>query len=301
MFTINKKIICILFFLLISSIAFCKTFDHNTNLSVQVTYPWNAVFSAKENLYFYSHNDNSKCFNLGMGLNLSVTTVDLQANLIFSYLPFVDFFTNFGIGLGWNFPKSNYYGFAEIAEDGFHENKIIPYNFSKALLFSSFGIDLHFDLKRFVKNKWADFTVHSVHSGVFRYVTGLRNEEFWIWQNDNGENRNGFIYKAVHSLEYNMPLTLSKLEVNVATLKKLYHPIKNTKNLSEQLWNFELAVGLSFKPNKLVTLKIEPSWVTVVTYEAHQEQTYFTYKKLVNDGQQFFMFKKISASIFFLF
>lgn len=280
---------------------FCEKVTLNTGVSLHLDYPWDFFLSAREDITFYTVPNSRKYFQLSCNANVGISYIEAKTSLKFAYLPFVDFFTEFGAGSGWGFEKKLFYGFAEIKELPRKRMDIIPYNFSEALLMFYAGFDIHFNTADFVENKWAGLIFRTVQGIDYKTLASGDNSKFWIWKNDLGENRNGAVYIGVYSIEYNMPLYLSKLMVEVKTLKKLYEPLPKSQNMSEKFWNFELAFAACFKPADFITVTLEPVWASEVIYTLNAQRVYVTYRKINPGKNSAVIFKKVSASISFSF
>ncbi len=302
MFKTYKKTLLYIFFLFISLYpVFCEKVTLNTEVSLHLEYPWDFFVSANEHIKFYAAPNSRKYFQLSCGINLGVSIIEAKTNLKFSYLPFVDFFAEFGAGSGWAFKKRFFYGFAEIKELPKKQMEIIPYNFSEVLLLFYTGLDLHFNIADFVESKWAGLVFKTAQGIDYKALAFGNDSKFWIWKNDLGENRNGAVYIGAYSIEYNMPLYLSKLMLEFKTLKKLHEPLPESQNISERFWNFELTFAACFKPVDFITIKLEPVWGSEVIYTLNARRVYVTHRKINPDKNSAFVFKKVSASIYFSF
>lgn len=302
MFKTRKKTVLYIIFLFVFVYRlFCEEVTLNTGVSLHLDYPWNFFLSANENITFYAGPNSRKYFELSCGVTLGIATLESKIKLKFSYLPFIDFFTEFGAGSGWAFEKKLFYGFAEIKELPKKRMVIVPYNFSEALLLFYAGFDLHFNTADFVDSKWAGLVFKTVQGIAYKALSSGDDSKFWIWKNDLGENRNGAVYTAAYSIEYNMPVYLSKLILEFKTLKKLYEPLPGSQNISERFWNFELAFAACFKPADFITIKLEPVWASEVIYTLNAQRVYVTHRKVNPSKNSAFVFKKVSASIYFSF
>ncbi|WP_024465289.1 hypothetical protein [Treponema pedis] len=310
MFKGYKKAVCLIFLFLVCAAIFCeeeekseKTFpdaEFNTEISLEINYPWNVFLSASEYIKLNSRISDKKYTELSIKGILALTSLEASFGMKFVYLNFADFFTEFSAGSGWCFEKAFLYGLAGSGNLR-GRKKIVPYNFSKAVFSLNSGFDFHFNLAEVLTGDWFNLVFRTVQGIKYRALIPAEETDFWFWQNGFTESRNGALYSASYSVEYSMPLYINKLALKLITEKKLYAPISGTVNEAEKLWDFELSFSLFFKPADFVTIKLEPSWASTVLYESDSEKVYFIYKRLNKNKMQALNFKNISAAVSFSF
>jgi hypothetical protein len=80
--------------------------------------------------------------------------------------------------------------------------------FDGAILKLWAGSALQFDLAALVSGEWNHIVARSYHEISHRRYTAARNGESWYYENDDGENVNGFFYYGNFLAAYRMPLAL---------------------------------------------------------------------------------------------
>ncbi len=305
----TKKRISVLYYFLICVLLFCeeksneKSFsktEFNVETVVRVDYPWNFFLSVSEFIRFNSDITDKKYMELALKEIISFSALELKLKIKYAYLQYTDFFAEAGVGTGWCFEKIPFFGLAG-SKNIQGRKEIIPYNFSKALFSFTAGIDLYFDLSDFVQNDWAHLMLKTGQRIKYRHLTLASKTDFWFWQNNLLENRNGALYSASYAAEYAMPLYLNKIVFKLMTERKLYKPLPNTLNKSENLWNFELDFGLCFKPADFIIIELNSAWESSVLYMPNSERIYFTQKKVNKNKKQTMISKNISVAVYFIF
>ncbi len=312
-----KKTICILTLILCSFSLFCedaqvqdsinevqvnenvaKALVTETEIALNIDYPLNGYLSATEKLHLFTKKTHKEYLEFDFNLELSPVTLSSGFLIDFNYLDFFNLFYNFELASGWNYKAVGFYG---LAENYNNENKreIQPYNFSKVLIKNTLGLKLLINLNFFLKNEWSDFSFATKQIFTDNELLPKKENEFWLYKNDSGENRNGFLYKGTYSLQYRPPLYLSSINLDFSTIKKLYKPISETKNIAESLWSFELNTALTFSAAKFMDIKIASLFASEYVYKTYNGNLHFTQKILNTDKPRKFRFKNISASFIF--
>ncbi len=269
-----------------------------TEIIFNIDYPWNGYISATEKLHLFTKKNHKEYLELDFNTELSLATLSTSFFANFNYLKFFNVFYNFEIGSGWNYLALNFWGLAE-NYNHYGQKYIKLYNFSKALIKNSIGLKFLINLNFFFKNKWSDFSLSTSQSFSHNTLLPKKENEFWFYKNDAGENRRGFLYIGLYSIQYKMPLYLSSINVDFSSIKKLYKPIKGTKNKAEQVWNFALNTALSFTAFEFLDIKLSSLFASEYNYTDQDERLHFTEKILNYDKVINFYFKSISASFIF--
>lgn len=295
-----KKIYLIILILINFSYVFGNTnlIDKKTEIETEIKYPLNFNISISHFLKFYRPNSNSKHTELGFSLNLKPANILGSFNLKLAYLPFINFIAETSLGTGWAYPALNFYGIAE--NQNVNNFQVIePLYFSKLFFNAQGGLELYFNLNSKIKNEWADLILKTGHFINYKALIPPKNTDFWFFDNDLGENRNGAAYKGCYAIEYNMPLYLNGIRLEFITYKKLYKPLPGTINKAEKLWNFELKNSLFFKPTEKIRIKLNAVWKTAPIYYNFNDKTHFT-QKIINSKKIIDMFfESVAISLIF--
>ena len=258
-----KKLFFIIFILVSLTRAAANTYETKNikaqkEIETELSYPLNFNISISHLLRFYTENSDSKYTELDFKASLKPANILGDFNLKLTYIPFVNFIANTTLGTGWAYPSLNFYGIAE--NKNVNNLQVIkPLYFSKLFFKVQGGVELYFDLNSKIESEWANLILKTSHTINYMALIPSKNTDFWFFDNDDGENRNGARYTGTYSIEYNMPLYLNTIRVELISHKNLYKPLPFTKNKAEQLWTFELKNELFFKASEKNTHKTSSS------------------------------------------
>lgn len=295
-----KKICFFILILINFSYVFGNT-DLNktkTEIEVELNYPLNFNISISHFLRSYKENSDSKYTEMEFKASLKPANILGCLNVKIVYLPFINFFSGTTISTGWAYPSLNFYGLAE--NKNVNNLQVIkPLYFSKLFLKAEGGIELYFDLNSQIESEWANLLLKTSHTINYKALIPSKNTDFWFFDNDEGENRNGARYTGTYSIEYNMPLYLNTIRVELISHKNLYKPLPFTKNKAEQLWTFELKNELFFKASEKIRIKLQAVWKTAPIYYNYKDEAHFT-QKIINSKKNIdLFFESVSASLIF--
>jgi len=275
-----------------------KNIRAQTEIETELNYPINFNISISHFLRFYKENSDSKHTEIEFKASLKPANILGSFNLKLSQLPFVNFIANTTLGTGWAYPSLNFYGIAE--NKNVNNLQVIkPLYFSKFFIDLNAGMELYFDLNSKIKTEWASLILKTRHIINYKDIIPQADEDFFFFDNDDGENRNGARYTGTYSIEYNMPLYLNTIRVELISHKNLYKPLPFTKNKAEQLWTFELKNELFFKASEKTRIKLQAVWKTAPIYYNYKDELHFT-QKIINSKKNIdLFFDSVSASLIF--
>lgn len=298
-----KKLFFIIFILVSLTRAVANTYETKnikaqTEIETELSYPLNFNISISHFLRFYKENSDSKYTEMEFKASLKPANILGCLNVKIVYLPFINFFSGTTVSTGWAYPSLNFYGIAE--NQNVNNLQVIkPLYFSKFFLKAQGGIELYFNLNSQIESKWANLILKTSHIINYMALIPSKNTEFWFFDNDDGENRNGARYTGTYSIEYNMPLYLNTIIIELISYKNLYKTLSSAKNKAEQLWTFELKNELFFKPSEKIRIKLQAVWKTAPIYYNYKDELHFT-QKIVNSKKNIDLFvDSVSASLIF--
>jgi hypothetical protein len=119
-------------------------------------------------------------------------------------------------GMGINRPKKNRADAFQSGGDRTSEIKGDPLN---GLVWGThFGGVFQFDLAAVYPGDWHHIVFRTYHEWNYRGYTRAGGGESWVFENDDGENRNGASYYGSYLLGYQMPGTSDSLFLNTVGL-----------------------------------------------------------------------------------
>ena len=297
----NLKKVCFFIFILINfSYVFGNT-DLNkakTEIETELSYPLNFNISISHFLRSYKENSDSKYTEMEFKASLKPANILGCLNVKIVYLPFINFFSGTTISTGWAYPSLNFYGLAE--NKNVNNLQVIkPLYFSKLFFKVQGGVELYFDLNSKIESEWANLILKTSHTINYMALIPSKNTDFWFFDNDDGENRNGARYTGTYSIEYNMPIYLNTIRVELISHKNLYKPLPFAKNKAEELWTFELKNELFFKASEKTRIKLQAVWKTAPIYYNYKDEAHFT-QKIINSKKKIGMFfEAVAISLIF--
>jgi hypothetical protein len=197
--------------------------------------------------------------NLTTALFYNVTPVSMNAGLDLTLTPiaFAQIKTGGSIGTGWNC------AFLDIApaawglnkpEEGSESGTISGAPFEAAIWTIYGGAVLQFDLGAVIPGSWTHVLFQTYHQINYRANTLAGSGDSWSYENDHGENRNGFNYYGNYILGYQMPASPVLKTVALMAEMKLKFYAEKDNDFGDELpyWlfsgiaNFELSPWFSF-------------------------------------------------------
>ena len=112
---------------------------------------------------------------------------------------------------------------------------------------------------------------------MYRAVIGVDSLTSWVFQDDDGENRNGFTYCASYVLGYQMPLPMNMIAFRLETEKTFFKvPAGRAKSTwGEDRYHLVFGPIISFKPIEQLTIMLIAQWQTTHTYSAGNLETFY--------------------------
>lgn len=154
--------------------------------------------------------------NITAVLSTDVTPVSVNGSGEVNLTPVAFFFLSAGgrAGSGWNIPMGNGIGInapedknAPVPGPGDPPRKAKIYgDVFDGLLWSTWGAGtFQFDLAAVIPGDWNHVVFQSRQEFRYAAYTRAGTGDAWIFENDDGENQNGWIYYASYVLGYRMP------------------------------------------------------------------------------------------------
>jgi len=203
--------------------------------------------------------------NLSTVITAEVSPVSLNGIAELNLTP-VAFFTVSGggqAGSGWNIPIADGIGInrPENVNAARPRRAIIDGNGFDGLIWSTWGAGtLQFDLGAVVPGDWNHVLFQTRHEFRYSAYTRAGPGDSWIFENDDGENQNGWAYHATYIVGYHMPS--SPVLSTVALMAELRRPLYNTEGGSfwgEYLgyWIFSSVFDFTITPRLSTTFALQ--------------------------------------------
>jgi hypothetical protein len=150
------------------------------------------------------------------------------------------------------------------------------------------GGALQFDLAAVFPGDWSHVLVRTYHEARYSAYTRAAGGDSWFFENDYGENRNGWIYYSSYLLGYQMPL--SPVLETIAVMAELKKNLYNTpggdywgNNLGD--WTFSGFLNFTLGPRFRMALAVQlRSWRNTGSSDLENaKMTFYQDRKLHGD------------------
>jgi len=234
--------------------------------------------------------------NLKLVLSAYVTPVSVAGIGEIFWTPVAFFLLSGGAqaSSGWNMPLGDGLGINTpigLAMKGVERTAEIKGNAFDGLVWSLFGAGtFQFDLGAIIPGDWTHVVFQTRQEFRYSAYTKAGPNESWIFENDDGENINGWRYFATYILGYQMPLSpvLTMIGIMAELDKNLYH-INNGDfwGVSLGYWVFSGMGVFSLTPKLNMTLAVQMrTRRNDGTSEFDDNDYYYQDRELINAGGQ---------------
>jgi len=182
------------------------------------------------------------------GVEISPVDVHLSVGAVWTPVAFLEVVAGGRVGSGWsvNLFGGDVHGIGLNIEDadgaGMHDGRA----FDGTLWHAGLGAALQGDLSAFFPGEWNRVVFRSFHeinrSGYSRAGSGRA----WFFENDDGENRNGFGYRGNLLIGYFMPLRLNMVAL-VAEAERFLTVLPGGSQWGDEMfrWSFSGVLGVT--------------------------------------------------------
>jgi len=150
--------------------------------------------------------------NINLGLTAEISPISLNGivEAVWTPIAFFEFSAGGRIGSGWNIELfgGDVYGIGVNQQNANGSGEINGNAFDGLLWKAQAGGAIQFDLAAIVPGDWNHIVFRSYHEMNYKGYTKAKGNEAWIFENDDGENCNGFNYYGNFLLGYQMPIFL---------------------------------------------------------------------------------------------
>jgi len=171
---------------------------------------------------------NNVTFAITGALTPVSTRLELRATL--TPIAFLNVFAGAMLGTGWDIGLFNGMGL-NADGSGVPESA----SFQGVVLESWIGGTFQFDLAALVPGDWTHVVTLVRPKLQYACFSGADKEEAWMWEVDNGENFNGFMFYGTYFLGYQIPLVLNTVGVLLETKQNLGY-VKDLSTMDSGGW-----------------------------------------------------------------
>ena len=231
-------------------------FRTSSGLDMQISSLPEAKLAFSQNFIFpvlQSSSPLTSGNNLRLNLAAEITPVSMDGifKAVLTPIAFLEFSAGGKIGTGWPFDAFNAVGIGLNLAD---ENNIQVYDGSPfdAILYKGWaGGTFQFDLAAVVPGDWNHIVFLTYHELNYRGNTRAKANEAWYYENDSGENCNGFNYYGNFVLGYQMPLSpVLKMIALMAEMDLYLYDTPDRKDWGDDLIRWHFSHILQFEISK---------------------------------------------------
>lgn len=225
---------------------------------------------------------------LELGASVSPVSVNGSAALRWTPLAPVQLFSGLSAGSGWNLPFADGLRVNEPETDGTGTatgDADLTGGPLEGLVWcwESGGL-FRFDLGAISPGDWNHAVFQTYHALRYRAYTGASGGESWLYEADEGENRNGWNYYGVYFAGYRMPIALDLVGVLVEEKLRLYRT-SGGKAWGDRLpeWTVGPLLNYSFTPRLSAALLVQARSVRSYTEET-EDYGYYRARRLKTES-----------------
>jgi hypothetical protein len=244
--------------------------------------------------------------NITLNLTAEVSPVSVNGivEAIWTPIAFVELAAGGRIGTGWpllNFFDGDLYG---IGLNNSYINDRAEYSgsaFESLLWKVHLGGAFQFDLAALFPGEWNHVIVRTYHEINYHANTRANNRQSWYFENDDGENLNGFNYYGNFLIGYQMPLVLNMVALLAEMDLYLYDTPGRTKWGDDMIrWTFSGI--LNFGITEQLSLTLIAQFETKRNFlESNWEDLHYSFRTLNTSNPQRIEFYRVAAAITYRF
>lgn len=251
--------------------------------------------------HFLTQDNNIK-FNLKA--DLSPVSMNAIGEAVFTPVAFFQLNAGALAGSGWNIVLfgSDVKGIG-INKDGASGGEVDGSAFDGFFGKWYAGGALQFDTGAIFPGDWNHVLIRTYHELSYMGYSRAAPGDSWFYENDDGENQNGFSYRANYVLGYQMPLFLDTVALMAETKKYLY----NTPGgdvWGDSLGRWEFSAVLNFRINDWFSAALITQCRTRRNYvglasKQEEKDVYYRNRDLDDDKPRRFEFYRVAAIMTF--
>jgi len=186
--------------------------------------------------------------NIRFGIDAEITPISmgLLGKAVFTPIAFIELSAGGIIGSGWvaNLFGSELRGIGINVPDEDGKTSVNGSAFDGAFVGANFGGAFQFDLGAVIPGAWNHVLFRTYHEASIMTYSRANRSDPWFFENDNGENQNGWTYLANFTLGYQMPLFLNVVALQAEMERYLFnYPDSDSWGGRIGRWDFGLVMN----------------------------------------------------------
>ena len=243
--------------------------------------------------------------NIGLALSAEVSPISLNgiAEAVWTPIAFFQLAAGGRIGSGWNMELSGseIYGIGVNRADAAGRAETSGSAFDGLLWKAQAGAALQADLAAVFPGDWHHVVVRSYHEINYKGYTRAAAGESWYFENDDGENCNGFNYYGNLLFGYQMPALLNLAAVLAEADLYLYDtPDRSSWGDEKIRWTFSGILNFSFTEH--IDLTLITQLRTRKNYlESNWQDLYYRKRHIDSSKPMHLEFYRVAAALTYKF
>jgi len=223
--------------------------------------------------------NNSLVFK--MGAEVSPVSINGTVDTVWTPIAFFQIVGGGSIGSAWNIPMGS--GLRINERSGAHDSDLHGNAFDGIVWSAKAGGVFKFDYAAIKPGLWHHIVFRTMQVAQYRELTSADKDDSWLYESDDGENRNGWNYYGNYFLGYQMPLIVDMVGVLVETEKFLYDtPGGDIWGDDLMRWTFGPIANIGVNKKTSVALLVQ--WRTRRNYTDATENYDFYQDRVVTDS-----------------
>jgi hypothetical protein len=243
--------------------------------------------------------------NIGLALTAEISPISLNgiAEVVWTPIAFFQLTAGGRIGSGWNLELfgTEIYGIGLNRPDTAGKAEHNGQAFDGLLWKAQTGAALQADLAAVFPGDWNHVVVRSYHEINYKGYTRAKANESWYYENDDGENCNGFNYYGNFLIGYQMPIFFNMAAFLTEMDLYLYDTPDRDKWGDDKIrWTFS---GIfSFTLTKQINLTLIAQFRTRKNYqESNWKDLYYRNRTINNSSPLHLEFYRIATAMTYKF
>jgi len=241
--------------------------------------------------------------NINLGLTAEISPISLNGivEAVWTPIAFFEFSAGGRIGSGWNIELfgGDVYGIG-VNRNADGSGEINGSAFDGLLWKAQAGGALQFDLAAIIPGDWNHIVFRSYHEMNYKGYTKAKGNEAWIFENDDGENCNGFNYYGNFLLGYQMPIFLDMVAF-LAEMDLYLYDTPNRGTWGDDLIRWTFSNVLSFTITEKFGFVIITQFRTRRNFTNNWENLYYRDRIVDTSNPQHLEFYRVAGAFIFKF
>jgi hypothetical protein len=173
---------------------------------------------------------------------------------VWTPIAFFQLVTGGRIGSGWNIKLfgEDVYGIGIVRKDG--GSVVVDGDGFDGILWSAkAGAAVQFDFAAVFPGDWNHVVFRTYHEVNYAGYSDAKNDEPWYFENDDGENMNGWNYYGNYLIGYQMPIFLNMTGFLVETSNYLY-TTANRKTWGDEVFRWTFSILFNFTVTERISI-----------------------------------------------